>query len=80
MNIDPDDAVVILDAQADEMEGQCNGPDPSGACPRVPAGAVVPCAGRRVVPAPGSALPHFRLHVPCDSTRCPLAWIFEADR
>jgi hypothetical protein len=43
--------ILILEPATHRRLGACAGPRPSGACPLVPLGKVVPCAGLEVAPA-----------------------------
>lgn len=73
-----DRLLLILDADTRALVGQCTGPESGGACPRVAAGKVVPCAGRRLVPAYGTGIEGWRLTIlDRDVTECPLAWAIQ---
>jgi hypothetical protein len=73
-----DRLLLILDADTRALVGQCTGPEIGGVCPRVGAGTVVPCAGRRLVPAYGTGIEGWRLTIlDHDVTECPLAWAIE---
>lgn len=70
-----DRLLLILDPRSRALVAQCSGPTTRGHCPRVAAGQVVPCAGRRIVPAYGTGIEGWRLTiVDRDLTDCPLAW------
>ncbi len=68
-----DRLILILDPATRVIVEQCNGPADDGACPHAH-GGVVPCAGRRVVPAYGTGIEGWRLTVVDTERRsCPLA-------
>lgn len=70
-----DPLILILDPKHGALLATCAGPDEAGACPQVGDGEVVPCAGRRLVPAGGTGLEGWRLTiVDKDLEACPLAW------
>ena len=68
------DMVAILDATTGELLSTCPGPASGGTCPWVQGEDIVPCAGNRVA-ATLATTARFKLHVPSESTRCPLAWL-----
>lgn len=72
-----DRMILILDAATRAVVEQCAGPDIAGECPNAH-GGVVPCAGRRVVPAYGTGIEGWRLTVVDTERRtCPLAEFLE---
>ena len=68
------DMVGILDATTGDLLSTCDGPASDGTCPWVPPDGIVPCAGARVVSTLATTA-RFALHVPSESTQCPLAWL-----
>lgn len=67
--------VLIIDPRSGHT-AECNGATAFGACPRVPEGQIVPCAGCRVVPGEGTGLEGWVLSVASDAADgCPLAFL-----
>lgn len=66
--------IFIAGGAEDARVEHCAGPDASGLCPRVAAGHLVPCAGRRLR-AHGVPTEGWDMHVAADATDCPYAWL-----
>ena len=54
------------------IQDQCRGSSSSGGCPKSQPGAVVVCAGRKIVLASRGEIPAFALFVEPDARACPL--------
>ncbi|HZS13290.1 MAG TPA: hypothetical protein VFC09_01705 [Candidatus Dormibacteraeota bacterium] len=69
-----DRMILLLDPATRAIVAQCSGPAENGDCPNAGAGGVVPCAGRRIVPAYGTGIEGWHLTVvDTHRTSCPLA-------
>ena len=55
------------------IQDQCRGASSNGGCPGSQPGAVVVCAGRKIVLAARDGIPEFALFVEPDACACPLA-------
>ena len=66
-------AVLIYAADGSEVLEECGGPEWSGACPKAASGALVACAGRKIVAIESGGVTLMTLRVEPDATTCPLA-------